>query len=255
MTRIIDIDDLIEFTSYRMKLGQPLETAFPKLRDLTSSYSKTHLIHAADWMWLQTHKGLPNQEITDAVARIVKRSLAFCCAREWESSRDKHDYVLLNVAILVGDQGLIDQVLKFVLEADVNADEPDFWRAQTGILKCRMLGDAVQAERQYEIMNLCKGKLPAIRPATKPVLRSFIADDAKAMQRQIKSVAGQFWKVLHQHLRIPVVMSDRDEIRLGVWDYNRFWPWPEAAILKLMARGGAKIQADEFWLPEQLIAG
>ena len=255
MTKISDIDDHIELTSFRLKLGQPLEAVFPNLREPSTSLSLKHLINAANWMWLQTHKGLHQKEIADTLMPIVKRSLAFCRAREWESSRDKHDYVLLNVAVLVGDHALIEEVLKFVSEANVEADELNFWRAQTGILKCRMLDDAVQAERQYEIMNLCKGKQPPIRTASKPVLRSFIANDAKALPRQIKGVVDQFWNILHEHLRIPVVMTNRDDIRLGVWDHNRYWPWPEATILKLMARGGAKIQADEFWLPEQLISG
>lgn len=237
-----------------MKLGQPLETAFPKLRDLRSSYSTTHLLNSVNWMYLQTHNGLSQREIADSVANIVRRSLAFCFARERESSRDQHDYVLLNVAILLGDKELIQEVLGFVLEADANAGDNQYWRAQTGILKCRMLGNFTGAKQQYEIMNLCKGKQPAVRAAAKPVLRSFIADDAKAMQRQIKSVTSQYWKWMHENMRIPVVMTDRD-VRFGVWDSNRFWPWPEAAILKLMAQAGAKIQADEFWLPGQLIAG
>ena len=211
------------------------------------------MIRAANWTWLQTHKGTPQHEIGDAVSQIVKRSLAFCGAREWDSTRDWHDYVLLNVAILVGSQDLIEEVLKFVSVADVNAEKPNWFRAQTGILKCRMMGDPAQAERQYEIMNLCRGKQPATRTATKAVLRSFIADDAKAMRRQIKSVTDYYWKELQRILRVPVLNTD-GEIRLGVWDDNRFWPWPEAAILKLMARGGAKIEANEFWLPEQLIA-
>ena len=106
-----------------MKLGQPLETVFPKLRDRDAFNSFTHLKHALNWMWLQTHNGLLQQEITNAVAQIVRRSLAFCAARERESSRDMHDYVLLNVAILVGDENLVQEVSDFVLEADVNTGE------------------------------------------------------------------------------------------------------------------------------------
>lgn len=256
MIKILDADNKISFASYLMKLGQPLDIAFPKSQRPDASDSLIHLINALNWIWLQTHKGLAYQEVTNVASHIVKRSLTFCATREGESRRDKHDYVLLNIVILVGDQDLIDEVLGFVSVADENAEQPNWFRAHTGILKCCMMGDHSQAQRQYEIMNLCKGKQPAIRVAAKPVLRSLIANNVKPMPRQIKSVTDSYWKELQRIIFRPVLYED-DEIRLGgLWaDDNRFWPWPEAVAMKLMARGGAKIQADEFWLPKQLISG
>ncbi len=241
-----------------MNLGQTLETAYPKLQKSRFSASRRDLKHALNWMWLQTHTGTPHQETIKAVTQIVSRSLAFYDALKWELSRDEHDYVLLNTAILIGDQELLAKVLTRITVADETDERNNYWRALTGILKFMLGGDQARAEKQFLMRSLCKGKMTPTRTPKISFLKAFIAGDAKPLQRQVKTLTESCWKIVQDYSWPTVLKREGDceiKLNLGICDALNFWPWPEAAILKLMARNGATFETDEFWMPQVLIKG
>lgn len=255
MTQILDIDWHCEVAGLRMHLGQPLEQAHPRLHTSSFADSAVDLKHSMNWMWLQTHKGRSQHEMSQVVVETVKRALPFYGAVSRELYRDKHDYLLLSAAILAGDQYLTSEAAKLVRIADVHTELPNYFRSLSGILKFMLAGDQALAKEQFEVLSACKGKETDIRAAKKSVLKAFITGDVKDLRRQVNGVAQDFWKRLKQSTD-SAVQDPRGNIKLGTsWDVNRFWPWPEAAVLKIMSQRGTDFETDEFWLPAKLISG
>jgi hypothetical protein len=256
MPNILDLDYKIEVAACSMKLGQPLETAYPKLQKSRFNSSTQDLKHALNWIWLQTHKGTSHQESLYAVKQIVRRSLAFYDALKWDTSRDQHDYVLINAAILVGDQGLLAGVLARITVADEMDESNNYWRALTGILKFMLAGDQARAGQQFQMRCLCKGAMTPTRTPKKSFLKAIIAGDAKSLQRQVKTLTENCWKLV-QDYNWPTVLKRQGDgeikLSLGLCGANSYWPWPEAVILKLMVQSGAEFEPDEFWVPRILI--
>jgi hypothetical protein len=77
MPDILDLDWHIELAGLRMKLGQPLEKAYPNLHNCTFVESANDLKHGMNWMWLQTQKATPFNLAAQALTDIVVRSLLF----------------------------------------------------------------------------------------------------------------------------------------------------------------------------------
>lgn len=258
MPNILNLDYNLEMASCSMKLGQPLETAYPKLQKSRFSFSRSDLKHALNWMWLQTHKGTPHQQTVQTVTQIVSRSLAFYDALNWDSSRDEHDYVLINAAILVGDQELLTRVLTRITVADEMNESNNYWRALTGILKFMLARDQARAGQQFQMRCLCKGKMTPTRTPKTSFLKAFIAGNAKSLQRQAKTLTENCWKLVQDYNWPRVLKRQGDgeiKLNLGVCDALSYWPWPEAVILKLMVQSGAEFETDEFWVPKILIKG
>jgi hypothetical protein len=252
---IRDLDWHIERAEFQMKIGQPLETAYPKLQKCTFVNSADDLKHGMNWMWLQSQKTTPFSKTSAVLADIVRRSLPFYGVVTRELFRDKNDYYLMSAAILTGDRDALAKATEIVKEAEVGAESPNYFRSLAGILKFKLKGDSKRAEQQFEIFCSCKGKLTGLNVAKKTFLKAFIADDVKALQRQIKGVAATYWKRIEVSEK-STVQNRAGDITLGmVWDTNNFWPWPEAVLLRLMARRGIEFETDEFWLPKILIKG
>ena len=209
-------------------------------------------------MWLQTHKGTPHQQTTQTVTQIASRSLAFYDALKWELSRDEHDYVLLNTAILIDDHELLAKVLARITVADETDERNNYWRALTGILKFMLAGDHGRAKQQFQLRCLCKGKMTPTRTPKKSFLKAFIDGNAKSLQRQVKTLTESYWKIVQEYSWPTGLKQESNceiNLNLGICDALNFWPWPEVATLKLMARNGAEFETDEFWVPKMLIKG
>lgn len=255
MPNILDLDWHIELAGVRMKLGQPLEKAYPKLHNCTFVESANDLKHGMNWMWLQTQTATPFNLTARALTDIVTRSLLFYGVVERELFRDKNDYYLMSAAILAGNRDAMAKVAETVREAEPGAASPNYFRSLAGILKFKLAGDSKRAEQQFEIYSSCNGKLTGLNVAKKTFLRAFITDDVKALQRQIKGVAATYWKRIEM-AKVSTGQNCDGEITLGMaWDSNNFWPWPETVLLRLMARRGIEFETDEFWLPKILIKG
>jgi hypothetical protein len=256
MAKILNLDYRLEEAASSMKLGQPLEIAYPKLQKSRFNSSSQDLKHALNWMWLQTHKGTSHQETLCVVKQIVRRSLAFYDALSWDSSRDQHDYVLINAAILVDDPELLAKALMRITVADEKDEMNNYWRALTGILKFMLANDQDRAGQQFQMRCLCKGTMTPTRTPKTSFLKAFIAGDAKSLQRQAKTLTENCWKIVQDYSWPTVLKREGDceiKLKLAICDALNFWPWPEVAILKLMARNGTEFETDEFWVPKILI--
>lgn len=190
--RILDLDWHIELAELQMKIGQPLEIAYPNLYKCTFVDSANDLKHGMNWMWLQTQTAPLSNKTSEALTGVVKRSLPFYGVVTRELFRDKNDYYLMSAAILTGNHDAVSKVTGIVREAEFSAESPNYFRSLAGILKFKLEGDSKRAEQQFEIYCSCKGKLTGLNVAKKTFLKAFMADDIKALQRQIKGVAATY---------------------------------------------------------------
>ena len=164
--------------------------------------------------------------------------------------------MITNAAILIGDQELLAKVLMRISVADQTDEQNNYWRALTGILKFMLAGDQVRVRQQFQMRCLCKGKMTPTRTPKKTTLKVFIDGNAKSLQRQVKTLTENCWNIVREY-NLPTVQKREGDcdikLKLGICDALNYWPWPEAAILKLMAQNGANFDTDEFWLPKILI--
>ena len=257
MPEILDLERQFMNAEWDMKLGKGAETAFPRLGQSGASGHyvgpATALKHTLNWIWLSLVSGESLATLSATVQPILTRATAVYDLAAGDTYRERHDFLLLACVLFAGSREVSQKVLDLVRTAIPGRKENQYYAASCGMVKFRLLGDDESARQQFAIFCTHKGKEAVFRNASQNFYRAFIELNLKVLQNQTHKVAEEFWKRL-EAVRLPRLVNKDGEIELKDWDYNRYWPWPEAAMLRVLRQRGLNIKPDGFWIPEELMA-
>jgi hypothetical protein len=251
---IRDLEKQIGYSEYYLKRGLPLAEAFPNLHRVGVGgqyYGPLGALkHAINLVWLACHQGQSSAHSQQIVKEMVVRSLEVYDKTTGEMGRSQHDVLLLANAIYLDDAEVLNRVTNAVICAAPEKPLPQYYESYCGVMKFWVQGEQEKAVQQLEIFEHHKGKEAQLRIASKSYLRSFLREDVKSLQRQNRSIAGQFWKRLVKQDAKPESIA---EVELGLWDPNRCWPWPEYVLMRLLSKKGHSFKGDSLWMPEALL--
>ncbi len=238
-----------------MKLGLPIPIAFPRLKKpgVGGEFSgpSNALKALLNWIWLQAHKGADTEGVEKGAHNILARALQIYEIAESGMHRDRHDLLLLSAAILAGDRETISRSIEIVKEATMPASGPQYFASASGMVKFRLLNNEKEVARQFELFSAHKGKEAVVRIPKVSMFKAFVSFDCKAIKRGCHAVEREFWMRLGSGR--PGVAIGATSVQLGVWDSNRYWPWPECVLLRILRDQCPHLEADPFWIPRSLL--
>ena len=245
MPLITDIDKQVEDATSFVQFGQPVGTAFRRLKKSGFAEPESVLKQSVNLTWLLSHQGVPFEEIRSRLQPMVRRGMEVYALVEGSlMMRGSHDLMLLALAVLVQDTALLEQVSGLVQEAD--EESPKYYAAVAGIMKFHVLREPLRMQKQLELFWSFRGKPAMLRVPSRMFIQAFVARDLKKLHRERGKVEQEFWT----NLGFPREHKP-ENLTLDFRDYNRFWPWPEAVLLRLLD-AEAPPDIDRFWFPAPL---
>lgn len=248
------IQELDEFSQYEYtpSFEQNVKEQFPNLykKDYGFAQPGFKLHDCLRGVWLNWHRWYDLNRIHETFKPAVERAIVIASdPKIFPHFRGNFDNFLIQLAVIVGDIGLMEKAAMSVEDADDESKKYQMYESWTGIIKYRILGDEKNVKRQHEIFQRYSIVKYYVYP-TKKMIKTFVEKDYNSLLKVIKQRSEKYWEWGKNALSEEDGEQILDPKKLHP---NFFWPWVECTFAKLAIMDGAEYTHDSPWLPVGLI--
>ena len=236
-------------------LGQTSRQAFPDIERRLFVDARQTLLNAINWAWLKWCERRDRAEVVLPLEDVVRRGIELDRHLDvggMQSGRAEHDVFLLHCAILTGNHELMHLAAEVARPAESEGEQLAYDAAWAGMLKFRILRDEPRVQGQREIMGRCK-PLRIFQWPGKKLCDGFAQKDTIAFRGAIRESIRKWWNTARDRGAILEQGNGTKIVNLRKMHIHYFWPYPEAAFIRLMMNEAMGVVHDDFWLPEEFL--
>lgn len=253
--KIVDLESALERKWNSIHISQNLKSYANELHGNGSALARGFtvptiwLLNSINWLWLMLQNQKSISQISQALQPVINRAVSAVTDPHAHSAlREEHESFLLQLALLLDDQILLQRILQVIGQKTPEINGTWYLYYWNLAVKHAIEGNRSEEQQSWNLMIETKYHKQYAWPS-KSLVQAFSERNASALERLICRDCEKHWKFAQHDKALkanPFLFFAENK------HAHSYWPWVEAAFLRMAQYKGLQLKYTSFWLPEEL---